>query len=81
MLEDVANRRAVLFQQVTDWRDYQVLVAAADCRLLGRSGWFVGSEIKSALVVDCAQAEHRADMVGWVDANVGERKRGWLVLR
>lgn len=82
VLEGVAERRIVWDSTFQDWPEYDVLIASPDCHLLGKSGWFIGERgILTVKVTDCAQPKHRAGMVGWVDANVGERKRGWLVLR
>lgn len=85
VLEAVAERRAVYWQQIpANWHEYGVLVAVADCEMLGKSGWLaIGSEIKSALVVDCAQKRHAPLMIEerLIDANLRERGEGWLVLR
>lgn len=85
MLERVAHRRAVYWEQVPrDWASYDVLLGLPDCNLLGRRGWLaIGHEIKSALVVDCARPEHKAVMIEnkLIDANLIERGEGWLVLR
>ena len=81
VLESVAERRAVLFQQVEDWRDYEVLTAVQDCGLLGRSGWLITDEgILTAQVVDCSQAAHSMNGI-MADVSEGEIGRGWLVLK
>jgi len=80
VLENVAWTRAAYFQQVPDWRDYEVLAAVEDCRLLGRSGWLITNKVRSAIVVDCAQPAH--DMNGiMADVSLSEVGQGWLVLR
>lgn len=85
MLERVAERRATYWQQIPDdWHEYGVLVALPDCKLLGKSGWLaIENEIKSALVVDCAQKQHAPVMIEerLIDANLRERGEGLLVLR
>lgn len=88
ILERVAERRVLNEWGLSaDWREYDILVAPADCGLLGRSGWLITSEgIQSALVVDCAQEKHRQPMIDnglLVDANMENltHLKGWLVLK
>lgn len=84
MLEKVASRRVQWEQVPRDWASYDVLLGVVDCGAVGRRGWLsVGNEIKSALVVDCAKAEHAKQMSDnkLIDANLIERGEGWLVLR
>lgn len=80
VLEDVANRRAVLFEQVENWHDYEVLAAVEDCDLLGRSGWLISDKVRSAIVVDCSQKKHNMNGI-MADVNRGKVGQGWLVLR
>lgn len=81
VLESVANRRAVYFEQVPDWRNYEVLTAVEDCRLLGQSGWLItGKGVSTAIVVDCLQAEHSMNGI-MADVNLGEIREGWLILK
>ena len=81
VLEGVAERRAVLFQQVEDWRDYEVLAAVQDCRLVGETGWLIANgNVQSAIVVDCSQPEHSMNVI-MADVSEGEIGRGWLVLK
>ncbi len=76
----MANRRAVLFNQVEDWQSYEVLVAVESCDLLGRSGWLISDSTRSAIVVDCSQRKH--DMNGiMADTTLRGIREGWLVLR
>lgn len=80
----MAERRVYWQQIPADWAEYGVLIALPDCGMLGKAGWLaVGSEIKSALVVDCAQEQHKAVMIKerLIDANLRERGEGLLVLR
>lgn len=70
-----------------DWTQYDVLIAPADCGLLGRSGWLIANgDVHSAIVVDCENGDHAGQMAErglLADANrVGlAHKRAWLVLR
>lgn len=80
VLEDVANRRAVLFEQVPDWRKYDVLVAVEDCYLLGRSGWLITDKVQTAIVVDCSQKKHSMNGI-MCDTTLEGIREGWLVLR
>lgn len=80
VLESVANRRAVLFQQVPDWQDYEVLTAVEDCRLLGRSGWLITNKVRTAIVVDCATPGHSMNGI-MADTNLEKRDKGWLILK
>lgn len=53
--------------------------------MVGKAGWLaVGSEIKSALVVDCEGGDHRGTMNRnglLADVNLRERGEALLVLR
>ncbi len=81
VLEDVANRRAVLFQQVENWREYEVLTAVEDCNLLGKTGWLITSEMTySAIVVDCATPGDSMNGI-MADTTLDSVGSGWLVLR
>jgi len=84
-LDDVANRRAILFEQVENWRNYEVLVASADCALLGRSGWLITPErTYTAIAVDCEKDTDRGQMQArglMCDTSLNEVGQGWLVLR
>ena len=87
-LERVAERRYTNGWGLdTDWRGYDVLVAPADCSLLGRDGWLItGGEVHTALVVDCSQGKHKEAMMErglLADVNRPElsRQKAWLVLR
>lgn len=90
VLEAVAARRIRNGWGLTEpVGGYDVLVAPADCGLLGRSGWLrVDGRTYSAIVVDCESEKHRGQMRArrlLCDVN-GEwpelvHKRGWLVLR
>ena len=77
----MARVRAANFQQVQRWRDFDTLVAVEDCRLLGRSGWLITSEMtRSAIVVDCKRRGD--DMHGiMADVSLDSVGSGWLVLR
>ena len=81
VLDDVARVRAANFGQVQRWRDYDTLVAVEDCRLLGRTGWLITSEMtRSAIVVDCKRRGD--DMHGiMADTTLDSVESGWLVLR
>lgn len=88
ILERVAERRVINEWGLTaDWRGFEVLVAPADCGLLGRSGWLiVGDRILRALVVDCEQKAHRGQMAArglLADGSLEglNHQAGWLVLR
>lgn len=87
-LERVAARRERNGWGLTEtWRSHEILIAPADCRLLGKGGWLVtGDEIHRVVVVDCEQKAHRGQMAErglLADVNEEElvHKRGWLVLR
>lgn len=80
VLESVANRRAVLFHQVQDWQEYEVLVAVEDCRLLGESGWLITDRVRTAIVVDCATPGYSMNGI-MADVNLDKRDEGWLILR
>jgi len=88
VLEDVAHRRTTYGWRLDkDYRQYEVLVAPANCDLINRSGWlWTGQERYTALVVDCEAGHHRGQMDRrglLADVNCRElgHKRGWLVLR
>lgn len=81
VLEQVAITRSAYFGQVQHWRDYEVLTAVEDCRLLGKSGWLITDEgILTAQVVDCSQPEHSMNGI-MADTSLDTVGRGWLVLR
>lgn len=80
MLEDVANRRAVYFEQVPDWRDYEVLAAVEDCRLIGQTGWLITDKVRTAIVVDCLQTKHSMNGI-MADTTLKGTREGWLILR
>lgn len=83
-LDDVAWTRQAYFQQVPEWRDYEVLVAVEDCALLGHSGWLITPRMTyTAIVIDCEADVHRGQMNErglMADVSKGEGS-GWLVLR
>lgn len=88
VLEAVAERRVQANWGLSgDWTAYDVLVATADCRNLGRSGWLIANRnVYTSIVVDCENGEHRGQMAErglLADANRRElaHKQGWLVLR
>lgn len=88
VLDDVAARRAYAGWGLTaDYHGFDVLVAPADCRLLGKSGWLIANgDVYSAIAVDCEQRAHRGQMAErglLADASVKglNHQRGWLVLR
>lgn len=87
ILDDVAERRINAGWGLSEISGYEVLVAPADCNLLGRSGWLIANgDVYSAIVVDCEQKAHRGQMESrglLVDASrVGlNHKEAWLVLR
>jgi len=62
-----------------------VLVAPADCALLGRSGWLITPErTYTAFVCDCEKDTDRGQMQArglMADTSLDEVGRGWLVLR
>ena len=70
-----------------DWHGYDILVAPADCGLLGRSGWLIADgRVMSAKVVDCEADIHAGQMAErglLADANMKSlgHLKGWLVLR
>ena len=84
-LEDVAWTRAAYFDQVSDWREYEVLAAVEDCTLLGHSGWLITPGMTySAIVVDCEADVHEGQMQTrrlMADTSLDEVEYGWLVLR
>lgn len=88
VLERVAARRiANEWGLSADWRGFDVLVAPADCGLLGRSGWLIANgDVYTAIAVDCEQRAHRGQMAErglLADANVKglNHMAAWLVLR
>jgi len=85
VLERVANRRIVWDSTFEEWRRYEVLVAPADCSLLGKSGWLITPRMTySAIVVDCEADVHRDQMNErglMADTSLDEVGQGWLVLR
>lgn len=87
VLERVAETRAVCFGQVEDWRDYEVLTAVQDCRLVGETGWLIANgDVYTAIVIDCEADVHRGQMAErglMADANMESlgHLKGWLVLR
>lgn len=63
VLERVAERRITWDQSFSDWREYDVLIAVANCNHLGRTGWVITpSHIYSTKVVDCEQQKHKGQM-------------------
>lgn len=87
-LEAVAKRRLRNGWGVTeDWRGYAVLVAPADCALMGRAGWLiVGGSTERALVVDCENGSHagtleRRRLLADVNREELVHRRGWLILK
>jgi hypothetical protein len=88
ILEAVASRRVSNQWGLTgDYTAYDVLVAPADCGLLGRSGRLItNGNVYSVIAVDCEQKAHRGQMAErglLADVNRAElvHKTGWLVLR
>jgi len=85
VLERVANRRIVWDSTFEEWRRYEVLVAPADCSLLGKSGWLITPErTYTAISVDCEKDTDKGQMNErglMADANLDEVGQGWLVLR
>lgn len=88
ILDDVAERRVLNEWGLSaDWRGYDVLVAPADCRLLGRSGWLIANgDVYSAIAVDCENGDHAGQMAErGLLADASRRglnhQRAWLVLR
>lgn len=81
----MAHRRATYWEQIpADWHGYDVLIAVADCGLLGRDGWMaVDRQLYTVMVVDCAQRQHAPLMIEerLIDANLRERGEGWLILK
>lgn len=87
-LEAVAERRLRNGWGLTeDWRGYEVLVAPADCALMGRAGWLVvDGSTETALVVDCENSNHagtleRRGLLGDTNQEELTHRRGWLVLK
>ena len=88
ILDDVAARReANEWGLSAGWREYTVLVATADCRQLGKSGWLIANgDVYTAIVIDCEQQAHRGQMAErglLADASLEwlGHQAGWLVLR
>jgi hypothetical protein len=88
VLERVAERRVLNDWGLSgDWTGYTVLVAPANCALLGRDGWLITSgSILSALSVDCEQAAHAGQMDErglLLDTNQKglTHQEGWLILK
>jgi len=86
-LEIVAERRSTNGWGLGDYAGYEVLIAPADCSLLGRSGWLIANDdVYSAIVVDCSQQEHKQAMIdNGLLADVSMKslshKQGWIVLK
>ena len=81
MLERVAETRSTYFNQVENWRDYEVLVAVESCDLLGRSGWLITSKMTcTAIVIDCATPGESMNGI-MADVSLDSVGSGWLVLR
>lgn len=90
VLESVAQRRIHYgygLEAALDVNDYEVLIAPADCDLLGRDGWLVANgHSYRAIVVDCEARHHRGQMQSrglLADVNNLElvHKQGWVILR
>ena len=88
VLEAVAQRRIAYGWGLSSIPEDTILVAPADCNLLGRRGWLVaGGEVLKALVVDCQADVHEGEMEGrglLLDVNGPEgldHKDGWLILQ
>lgn len=88
VLEQAATRRLRAGWGLDkDWRDYDLLAAPADCRLLGKSGWLITEYgVRTVLIVDCENGQHKGQMAErGLLADVNRRglahKEGWLVLR
>lgn len=86
-LEEVAERRIRNDWGLESTQGYDLLIAPADCKLLGRRGWlFVGDKVYTVVVVDCSQEKHRRAMIDsgiLADVNRPElsHRQGWLILR
>jgi hypothetical protein len=86
-LDKVAHRRIAYHWQLASIEGYDVLVAPADCALLGRHGWLiVGDRFYRAMVVDCEADTDKGEMAKrrlLLDQNLKElvHKRGWLILQ
>lgn len=86
-LEPVADRRIRNGWGLESVEGYDLLIAPADCALLGRDGWlFVGDEVYSVIVADCEADVHRGQMKErglLVDTNDSRlvSEYGYLVLR
>lgn len=87
VLEDVAHRRMHYgWMEQDDITGYQALLATPSCDHVGKRGrLIVGNRAYSALVVDCAQPEHRGAMVAnglLADVNVPElvHQKGVLII-
>lgn len=88
ILDNVAERRVLNEWGLSgDWQGYDVLVAPADCRLLGRSGWLIANgDVYTTIAVDCENGDHRGQMAErglLADGSLEglNHKRAWLVLR
>lgn len=87
VLEKVAERRIANSWGLSSIDGYDLLIAPADCALLGREGWLItNGNVYTSIVVDCENGEHRGQMAErglLADANRRElaHKQGWLVLK
>lgn len=87
VLEAVADRRINAGWGLDSIDGYDLLIAPADCALLGRSGWLItNGNVYSSIVVDCQADVHAGIMESrglLLDANRRElaHKQGWLVLK
>lgn len=86
-LDEVANRRIANEWGLQSVEGYDLLIAPADCSLLGRDGWLmVGDEVYTVIVVDCENGNHAGMMAdrGLLLDQPREdlvSKYGWLVLK
>ena len=77
----MAQRRIAWDSTFEEWRRYEVLVAPADCHLLGKSGWLITPEMTyTAIVVDCATLGESMNGI-MADTNLDSVGSGWLVLK
>lgn len=87
MLEAVAARRIKAGWGLESVEGYDLLIAPADCELLGKTGWlFVEDKVYRVISVDCEQSAHQGQMDYrglLLDQPLKElvHKDGWLVLR
>lgn len=87
VLEAVAERRINAGWGLDSIDGYDLLIAPADCELLGRSGWLItNGNVYLTIVVDCSQERHRQEMIdNGILADVNDERlnhlEGWLILK